>query len=244
MDGTTLIILLIFFGATLVRSTFGFGESLIAVPLLSLFIPIELAVPLAVLISVFIAALVLVQDHRKVHFKSAQWLIIFAVLGIPIGLLLLIYGRESVVKSALGIFIIGYALYALFSKRQLKLDSDHKAWLFLCGFISGILGGSYGLNGPPLVLYGNLRRWSARHFRATLQAYFLPAGIAGLLGFWYQGLLTSSVFYYFFIAIPVIVPAVFLGRYLNRQLKDGAFLKAIYIGLIGIGVVLLAQLLI
>ena len=31
------------------------------------------------------------------------------------------------------------------------------------------------MNGPPLAIYGSMRRWSAQHFRATLQGYFLPA---------------------------------------------------------------------
>ena len=34
------------FIATLVRSTFGFGESLVAVPLFALLLPLEAAVPL------------------------------------------------------------------------------------------------------------------------------------------------------------------------------------------------------
>jgi hypothetical protein len=31
------------------------------------------------------------------------------------------------------------------------------------------------MNGPPLVIYGALRRWTPERFRATLQGYFLPA---------------------------------------------------------------------
>ncbi|MDQ7916880.1 sulfite exporter TauE/SafE family protein [Mesonia sp. MT50] len=241
MDLITLYILIIVFIATLVRSTFGFGESLIAVPLLTLLIPIEIAVPLSVLISIFIAAIVVVQDRKQIHFKSAKWLILFAVLGIPIGLFLLVYGNENTVKIILGILIILYSLYSLLSKNKFPLETDHKTWLFVCGFLSGILGGAYGLNGPPLVIYGNLRNWTAKNFRATLQAYFLPASMIGMLGYWYQGLWNSTLTYYFLISIPVSLPAIFLGRYLNHQLKDGTFLKYVYIGLICIGVLLLSQ---
>ena len=80
MDLLTFYILSIIFIATLVRSTFGFGESLIAVPLLILLIPIEIAVPLSVLISILIAAIVVVQDRKKIHFNSTKWLIIFTYL--------------------------------------------------------------------------------------------------------------------------------------------------------------------
>lgn len=241
MDLITFYILAIVFVATLVRSTFGFGESLVAVPLLLFFIPIETAVPLSVLISIFIAAIVVVQDRKKIHFHSAKWLLLFAALGIPIGLFLLIYGNENLIKTILGILIISYSVYSLVSKSTFKLETDNKTWLFICGFLSGILGGAYGLNGPPLVIYGNIRNWSAKHFRATLQAYFLPAGILGMFGYWYKGLWTWEVTYYFLISLPVVIPTIFLGRYLNHQLEEGSFLKYVYIGLIVIGAMLVGQ---
>ncbi|HSP11204.1 MAG TPA: sulfite exporter TauE/SafE family protein [Salegentibacter sp.] len=241
MDLITFYILAIIFIATLVRSTFGFGESLIAVPLLILLIPIEIAVPLSVLISILIAAFVVIQDRKQIHFNSAKWLIIFAALGIPIGLLLLIYGNENLTKLVLGILIILYSIYSLTSKGNFRLATDNKFWLFFCGFFSGVLGGAYGLNGPPLVIYGNMRNWTAKHFRATLQAYFLPASIIGMLGYWYNGLWISAVTHYFLISIPVIIPAILLGRYFNHQLKDGSFLRYIYFGLIAVGILLLSQ---
>ncbi len=40
------------------------------------------------------------------------------------------------------------------------------------------------MNGPPLVVYGGMRRWSPQHFRATLQGYFLPASVIGMAGYW------------------------------------------------------------
>lgn len=241
MELTTLYILLIIFVATLVRSTFGFGESLIAVPLLIFFIPIEIAVPLSVLVSIVIAAVVVVQDKKQIHFYSAKWLIIFALIGIPIGLYLLIYGNENLIKSILGAIIILYSTYSLLSKRAFKLKTDNKAWLFICGFLSGVLGGAYGINGPPLIIYGNMRNWSARHFRATLQAYFLVASTIGMIGYWYKGLWNSTVTYYFLISLPVVLPTIFLGRYLNNQLENKSFINYVYVGLIGIGVVLLGQ---
>lgn len=241
MDDITVYILIIIFIATLVRSTFGFGESLIAVPLLLLFIPIETAVPLSVLLSIVVAAVVVVQDRKQIHFNSAKWLIVFAAFGIPVGLFLLIYGNENFIKSGLGLLIILYSVYSLFAKQNFKLKADSMGWLFTCGFFSGVFGGAYGLNGPPLVIYGNMRNWTAKYFRATLQAYFLPASIIGMFGYWYKGLLTAAVLHYFVVSLPVIIPAIFLGRFLNHQLKDGTFLNYVYLGLIGIGVLLLTD---
>lgn len=239
MDYTIPCVIAISFVATLIRSTFGFGESLVAVPLFILFLPIEVAVPLSVLLSVVIALIVVVQDHQQIHFNSAKWLIIFALPGIPLGIVILLYGTELFVKLGLGILMIAYSLYALFGRNSIRLDKDSKFYLFICGFFSGIFGGAYGINGPPLVVYGNMRQWSAKQFRATLQAYFLPASLVGLAGYVLKGLVNQAVLKYFLISLPAVIPAVFLGRYFNHRLKDDSFFKYIYWGLILIGIFLI-----
>lgn len=236
---TTILILAISFFASLVRSTLGFGESLIAVPLFLLFLPIEVAVPLSVMLSIVIALIIIIQDHTKIHFQSAKWLILYALPGIPVGLVILIYGNETFVKIILGLLMIIYSLYSLYNKNTKTLKEDSKLWLCICGFLSGVFGGAYGLNGPPLIVYGNLRKWPAEHFRATLQAYFLPASFLGAMGYFAKGLITTGVSHYFLISLIVVIPAVFLGRYLNRQLNDGSFFKYIYWSLAGLGIILM-----
>ena len=77
--------------AMLIRLTFN-GEALIAVPLLALRIPIAVAAPLAVMVSVLVAGVVVVQDWRKIEVKSAAWLVGASLVGIPLGLLLLAAG--------------------------------------------------------------------------------------------------------------------------------------------------------
>src|ERR1700723_1791098 len=89
IDATTVYVLLIVFVATLIRSAFGFGEALFAVPLLALRLPLSIAAPLAVLISIMIAAVVVSQDWGKIHWRSAGWLVCATLLGIPAGLALL-----------------------------------------------------------------------------------------------------------------------------------------------------------
>jgi len=221
-----------------VRSTFGFGEALVAVPLLALFIPLNLAVPLAVLISIFVALVVVIQDHRHIHISSAKWLILYAFLGIPFGLCILVYGNEYWVRIGMGSLIIGYSCYTLLAKEKMHLARDSRVWLFVCGFLSGVLGGAYGVNGPPLVVYGNMRKWSPQHFRATLQAYFLPVSFVGVIGYAIKGLVGWVVIKYFLISLPGVVPAIFLGRYFNRKLR-GSFFIYVYWGLILIGVLLI-----
>src|SRR6202044_3792870 len=131
-----------------------------------------------------------------------------------LGLLLLKTVPESIVKSILGVFIIGFALYSL-TGRKPELHNDRLAPLF--GFIAGILGGAYGMNGPPLVVYGVLRRWQPAQFRATLQGYFLIASIAGMAGYAVAGLWTRTVNRYFLLSLPLALIAIFLGHAVHRR---------------------------
>lgn len=98
---TLVYVLLVLFFATLIRSTLGFGEGLVAVPLLALRIPVTVAAPLAVLVSVLVAAVIVAQDWRKIEMRSAGWLIICSVFGIPLGLLLLTHVSDHLVKMLL-----------------------------------------------------------------------------------------------------------------------------------------------
>jgi uncharacterized protein len=225
----------------LIRSAFGFGEALIAVPLLAFFIPMQVAAPLAVLVSVTIAAVVLVQDWRHIHLQSAGWLVLSTMVGIPLGLLLLTHAPEHVMKAGLGGLILLFALFSLTGGARMQLRHDSRRWMLACGFIAGILGGAYGMNGPPLVIYGSLRKWTAQHFRATLQAYFLPASVLGMVGYLSAGMWTPAVTRDYLLCLPVMLPAVFLGRAINHRLSAAAFSRYIYLGLAGIGLALLMQ---
>ena len=229
------------FIATVIRSAFGFGEALVAVPLLAFVLPLRVAAPLAVLVSITVAGIVVVQDWKKIHLRSTGWLVFSSLLGIPLGLLLLTSSHERIVKAALAVIIILFSAYSLKARTPWELKHDSRAWLLACGFCAGVLGGAYGMNGPPLAVYGAMRRWSAQHFRATLQGYFLPVSLIGMGGYWLAGLWTAAVTHFYLISLPVTIIGVFLGRVINHRLHGDVFLKYLYVGLAGIGSLLLMQ---
>jgi uncharacterized membrane protein YfcA len=227
------------FLATIIRSTFGFGEALVAVPLLALLVPVEIAAPVAVLASITIAFIAVVQDWRHIHLRSATWLVLSTLAGIPLGLWLLKAVPESFVKGGLAIVIVAFSAYSLVKKHEGEFKNEKLSWIF--GFFAGIMGGAYGMNGPPLVIYGSLRKWSPQHFRATLQGYFLPASLVGMFGYWVAGLWTPTVSRLYLLALPAIVVATFLGRLINRSMNATQFLFYVHAGLILIGCALLWQ---
>ncbi|MFO0843945.1 MAG: sulfite exporter TauE/SafE family protein [Gemmataceae bacterium] len=232
-------VLAVIFLATLIRSAFGFGEALVAVPLLALMMPVEVAAPLAVLVSITVAVVVVLEDWHQVHFGSAWRLVLSTLFGIPLGLLLLTAVPGPVVKACLAVVILAFSGYCLARRATPELRDDRLAWLF--GFAAGVLGGAYGMNGPPLVIYGALRRWPAEQFRATLQGYFLPASVVGMAGYWLAGLWAPPVTRYYLLSLPVAVLSIVLGRAVNRRLAGRSFLRYVHAALILIGIALLVQ---
>ena len=193
------------------------------------------------LVSITVALVIIAQDWRKVHLHSVGWLVVATPFGIPLGVMLLTVGTDRLVKGTLAVLIIAFSAYALIGSKPPELHSEYRFWLLTCGFCAGVLGGAYGMNGPPLAIYGAMRRWSAQHFRATLQGYFLPASLIGMAGYWLAGLWVPEVTRYYLLSLPVVLPAIFLGRAVNRRMRGDSFLKFVHVGLILIGTTLLVQ---
>ena len=238
---STIYVMAVLFAATLIRSTFGFGEALVAMPLLVLRLRVSVATPLTVLVSAAMAAVIVIQDWRHVQWRSAAGLIAAALPGVPVGVWLLAKGNEEAVKLILGGVIVGFSLYSLLAKTARRLSEDRPKWLLACGFLSGVLGGAYGMNGPPLAVYGTLRRWSPQHFRATLQGYFLAASAAGLAGYTTLGMMNGVVGRYFLVSLPGVMAAIWLGSAMNRRMQGNGFIRVVYGGLLVIGAALVIQ---
>jgi uncharacterized membrane protein YfcA len=231
------IVLPIIFISTLTRSTFGFGDAVVAMPLLSMVVGLKVATPLVGLMGITASTSILIRHWRDVHFKSLWSLIIPTIIGIPIGVLLLKGVYENVMKLILAGVIIVFSLYNIFKPRLVTLTNDKYAYIF--GFLAGIIGGAYNTNGPPIVIYGTLRRWRPENFRATLQGYFLPTGSMIALGHCLGGFWTKTVLMSYFISLPIIFIAIFAGGRLNCKIPKGKFDNYVYICLVVLGTVLL-----
>lgn len=232
----TLLVIVIIFLSTFTRSALGFGDALIAMPLLVMVVGMKMATPLVALAASTIAIMILFGAWRKVDVKAAWRLVISSLVGIPIGLFFLNNAPESVVKAVLGFVLIGFGLYNLFAPKLPLLSNEKLSYVF--GFIAGILGGAYNANGPPVVLYGALRRWTPEGFRATLQGYFLPTGLTILISHGLAGLWTPTVLRHYIVVLPVIVVGVLVGERVNRLVSVGQFYNIVYFFLIVMGVLL------
>jgi uncharacterized membrane protein YfcA len=234
--GQVALVLGVLFLTTFTRSAFGFGDALLAMPLLTLIIGIQTATPLVALVATTISLAILVESWRSVDLKASWRLVLSSILGIPLGLWLLRAAPESIVKAALGVLLIGFGLYQLIRPRFPALQQQWPAYLF--GLVAGVLGGAYNTNGPPVIIYGTLRRWSPERFRATLQSYFFPTGLFILAGHGLGGLWTPSILRLYLYSLPVLLLAVLVGSKVNRIIPGEQFHRAVYAFLIVVGVFL------
>ncbi|MCB9101514.1 MAG: sulfite exporter TauE/SafE family protein [Anaerolineales bacterium] len=223
--------------STLVRSTFGFGDALIAMPLLTLVAGVTVATPLVGLVALTTATTIVIGNWRLIDIKAAWRLIVASLMGIPFGLYLLQTAPESLVKRILGLLLIGFSLYHLTRPQLPHLTESKLAYPF--GFVAGILGGAYNTNGPPVVVYGTLRRWPPTHFRATLQGYFLPTSLFIASGHALSGFWTGDVLRTYGWSIPFVFGAIFVGGRLNRRLPVAQFIRILYVVLLILGALLM-----
>lgn len=239
IDPETALVMGIVFLSTTIRSTFGFGDALVAMPLLALAGKFEIAPALVALTSATVAGAIIFQDRKDVQWKSAAWLVGTACLGIPIGITWFRAIDEQFVKTLLALLIIAFALFNLIGRRPITLKTNRSIYVF--GFAAGVLGGAYNTHGPPLIVYGTLRGWSASEFRATLQGYFFPTSLLIIIMRTYDGSCTREVVNYYLLALPLIVVAIFLGAKLNRVVQERGFSRYVWMMLIGISGMLLFE---
>lgn len=231
-------IFVIFFISTFVRSSLGFGDALVAMPLLTLVVGLKTATPTVALVATTIAIIILAKNWKIADLKATFRLVLSSVFGIPVGLVLLKGVNEEFMKGLLGVILILYGLYNLL-KPHLKKISGSFALTLLFGFIAGLLGGAYNTNGPPVVIYGTLRRWAPNHFRATMQGYLLPTGFLILLGHGLSGLWTTQVFKYYILSLPVVFLAIYIGGKAHQSMTQKHFDRFVNAALILMGTVLI-----
>ncbi len=233
------LILAIVFVGQILHATVGFGDALLAMPLLTLIVGVRTATPLVALLATTVTTLILWQSWREIDVGSAWRLVAASLPGIPVGVWLVGYAPEAWVIGGLGVLVLGFALYSLTQPVLPQVQS--RIWVIPAGFLAGVLGAAYNTNGPPVILYGTLRRWSAPQFRATLQGFFFPSGLLILASHGLGGLWNQQVFTLYAYSLPVALIAVFVGSKLNQRIPAQRFTRLIYGILVVLGSVLIAQ---
>lgn len=240
MEPTVVLAALILFAGSLTRSTFGFGEALISMPLLSIVVGTRSAAAIVALTSVVNALVILITTRWNDIEWDASWrLLVGSLIGVPLGVYALREFDDRIVKLLLAALIISFATYNLTRPMLAILKTNVLGFAF--GFVAGVLGGAYNTLGPPLVIFGTLRQWSPTRFRTTLQTVFLPTSLFVVLSHQRAGFWNQQVLHCFLISLPFIFVATVTGRLITERLDTKKFSRAVFFLLLVIGGMLIVN---
>ncbi len=225
---------LVVFLAAFTQSLSGFGLALISMALLPALIGIRAATALVALIAVVIEVVLLLRYRQALEFRAIWRVMLASAVGAPLGIALLRGLDEGVAMFALGVVLVGYALYALLGLRLPRLERP--LWAYLAGLLGGVLGGAYNTSGPPVILYADCQGWPPPVFKSNLQGYFLFSSLVVVTGHALGGSFTPEVWRLFWLSLPPIAVGLVAGMSLDRWLSPAAFRRVVQALLIVMGV--------
>jgi uncharacterized membrane protein YfcA len=225
--------------AFFVRGIAGFGSGLIAIPLLALLLPLPLVVPVMALLD-YSAALAHGVHHReRIRWHDLLPLLPFTLAGSLSGLYLLHRAETTYLNTALGVFVLLYALYSLVG---VTLQRSHsRRWAAPLGSVGGLISTLFGTGGPLYVIYLHLRALDKGAFRATIAAVFLIDGGIRIAGYLFTGLLDMRTLTLTLAALPIMLLAMFLGGRVHTGISQRGFSLMISTLLLGSGIALLLR---
>jgi len=230
---------LIAFLAGFVQGLTGFGVMLVALPLMVLFIDIKSAIPLIILLGIVINSMLFFQLAK--YFERKKWLPLFlsSLPGILIGIYVLKTVETRSLEILLGVVILFTATATWISKspeKELK-----KIWAYAAGFTAGILGGSIGAPGPPIIVYTSLQPWTKQQIKATMVAFFALGGAGIIIFYFFSGFITEDVLLSFKYCVLPLVFGVLTGVFLFNRINEAIYRRIVHVFLFILGAMMLLK---
>jgi len=227
-------IALIVFATLFIRAAIGFGDGLIAVPLLSFFMNISEAVPLILFLSSSMSIIAYWRDCQQTQLGSLGRTAIAALIGFPLGAVFLSLANPELVKGVLGAVLIVLAIWQLWIHTDIKLKGT--LWSYIFGLLAGILGSAYALRGVVFAIYGGLRGWSPAQFKSTIHGFYIISGLMVPFVFFAGGLVTQRIIGLYLLMLPLAIIATLFGGSATRKLDALQFQKIIWWCLLTLGI--------
>lgn len=219
-----LIASIIILFASIVKGLTGFGLALIAIPLLSLLLPVKFLVPLITIINL-ITSFIIILNSEKVKFQKDETIIpIFGVIGITVGSLLLPTLSDIHLKKVLAVVLVIIS-FAFISGYRFKIRNIIRARI-TAGLASGLLGGLFSISGPPMVLFLTSLDLDKTRFRVSFSWYSMVITTVAVISFIYSGLLTGEVLLLSLYLTPALFGGTIIGNKLAGIFPGNAFKKA------------------
>ena len=210
--------------ASFVQGLTGFGFALIAVPLLSLFIPETRNITPIIVIYGFITNIFIGYEARQyIDFRKIIPLIVLGIIATPIGTIMLIYFKVKTLKLIIGI-VITMTAFLMLNQYKIKVKNEKLSY-GVVGLLSGILNGSTGLSGPPIVLFLRNQDMDKDVFRANITFYLIATNIFAIILFSIEGIISRSVLHFTLLYFPALVIGVFAGIKISAKINETIFRK-------------------
>lgn len=237
-NGVAAFSAVVLFVAYIVRGIAGFGSGLISVPLLALFFPLPIVVPVIVFLDYVGSASQGLRNRKVIAWREQLPLIPFTLIGVAVGLSLLQSLNSATLAQALGVFIMVYGVYQLLPLPELR---GSRLFAVPGGALGGLIGTVFGAGGAFYIIYLGLRGLDKNALRATFAANFLIDGGIRLVGYTAYGFFDRTALVYIAAALPIVVIALFLGGRVHSSLSPVVFTRLISGLLLVSGVALLLK---
>lgn len=237
MEIRFVLIGLIIFFASFTQGLAGFGFALISIPLLSLVVGIKYAIPLGALCGFVVNIHLSILLRKNIRFKSLKTLIIGSVIAIPFGVFFLSHANPDLLKSILGILVIIFIILTV--TQIIKPRPINEKWGYFAGGLSGLLGGAFNTNGPPVLIYFYLKNWDKLTQKAAITGFFLVASCIIVFSHAVTGMTTWDIFKDFIFLLPIIVAGIITGHGLFKKFSTRIYNKIVLGFLFIIGIILI-----
>lgn len=231
LEWTTCAVCVILGLAALFKNVTGFGFSLCAAPLLILLLPPSQSVPLLVIVETVIGMWLWSRLKIRVRIQRLIVLCGFAICGMVIGTHLLQRLDENLLRVMVG-FAVLFTAAVLWRGGRIPL-SNTKAGLAAVGGLSGLLGGTTAMSGPPIVIFFDETTQDSAEFRAHCIAYFTITYAVQSVWLTYQNVVTLDVLLQAFAGVAVAGLSLWVSRDWHQRIGGSAF-RRLSLGLLGL----------
>lgn len=222
-----LLISITLFAASFLQALAGFGFALLAVPLLTLSLPITVVVPAILILSTMTNLSVAVDKRKTLRLRDIAPLLIAGIIGIPIGVKLLVLINPDFLKILVGLIVVVTATCLYFDK---KISFRNKKLAFtITGLTSGIMGGSLSMSGPPIILFLTNEGYDRDTFRTNITFYGIITNLVAITSMQLSGLLTQQVWHVVAIGLLALATGSTLGILASAKINEQHFRKFVLI---------------
>ncbi len=201
MDTTIILISLIIALAGFTQGLTGFGSALVSVPLLSLIVGAQTAVPIAGIFGWLVTLPIVWKMRHSIQRQTGLILFAGSVPASFVGAKLLASMPSQYILLTMGAVLIISSIHSLRATKPLFKEASMPLTIG-AGFTSGVLGASVGESGPPVIAYTSMQPWTADQTKSTLAFFFMLQMIGANVSFWNEGLITEEVISHVLSAMP------------------------------------------